>query len=333
MKIKWIYIAWVLVFSSCERAFFQEDFSSIDPRVNFDYLWNECNENYAYFELKNVDWNQVRQTYESKLYPGMSEDSLFNVLAGMLGELKDDHANLFSSFNTSFYGGEYAYNDNFDWRVVIDHYISSDYRITGPFSHNFIENEQIGYIRYNTFANKIQTRHLDHILNLYAETDGLIIDIRDNGGGAIDNVLKLLERFVQEETTVYYSVIKNGPDHEDFSSPEAAVVSPYNGIQYTKNIVLLTDRGTYSLGSLLALATLAIPQIITIGDTTGGGLGIPNGGQLPNGWNYRFSITRTLDVQGNEEFENGVPVDIPSTFDWSDLTTDEIIEEALDYLL
>jgi len=32
--------------------------------------------------------------------------------------------------------------------------------------------------------------------------------------------------------------------------------------------------------------------MVLIGDTTGGGWGLPNGGQLPNGWTYRLSITK-----------------------------------------
>jgi C-terminal processing protease CtpA/Prc len=333
MKNLILFFGATMLFSSCEKFIFQDDLSSLDPHENFDYLWNECNEKYTYFELKGVDWNQVRDEYRALLYKGMSEDSLFAVLSGMLNELKDDHANLFSSFNTSFYGAEFAHSDNFEWRTVVDYYITDEYLITGPFSHNFIQNNQIGYVRYNSFANTIQSAQLDYILNRYKDAEGLIIDVRDNGGGAIANVFKLLERFAQEQTKVYSSVIKNGPGPNDFSEAVPAIVTPYDGIRYTSEVVILTDRGTYSSGSLLALAARALPNLTLIGDSTGGGLGIPNGGQLPNGWNYRFSITRTLDLQNNAAFENGVPADIPSSFDWNDLTTDEILEDAIDYLL
>lgn len=323
----------MLLFSSCEKILFEEDLASTNPRVNFEYLWNECNEKYAYFDLKEVDWNQVKTDYSNKIYPNMSEDSLFNVLGGMLKELEDDHANLISNVKTSFYGVEYRAQDNFDWRVVVDNYITEDYYISGQFAHNFIANNEIGYIRLSTFADPINSESLDFILRRYKNTKGLIIDIRENGGGAIENVFKLLGRFVETETMVYYSRIKAGTEHNNFTDATGAYVQSYNGIRYTKDVIVLTDRGTYSSGSLLALATKNLPNVSLVGDTTGGGLGMPNGGQLPNGWTYRFSITQTLTLEKKPDYEKGVPPDIMIQFDWNDLNKDEILEMAINELL
>lgn len=323
----------ILFLSSCEKVLFEEDIASTNPYENFEYLWNECNEKYAYFDLKEVDWNQVKTEYSGKLYPGMSDDSLFNVLGGVLKELKDDHANLISNFNTSFYGVEYQGQDNFDWRIIVDNYITQDYYLTGPFAHNFIANNEIGYIRLSTFANPINKESLDFILDRYKNTKGLILDLRENGGGAIANVFQILSRFVETETLIYYSRLKAGEAHNDFTDASGAYVQPQNGIRYTKDVVVLTDRGTYSSGSLLALATKALPRVLLVGDTTGGGLGIPNGGQLPNGWTYRFSITQTLTLDKQPDYENGVPPDVMIQFDWNDLEKDEILEMAIDELL
>ena len=319
--------------SSCERVLFEEDLASTRPHENFEYLWNECNEKYTYFDLKEVDWNQVKAAYSGKIYPGMSEDSLFKVLGGMLRELKDDHANLVSNFNTSFYGVEYQAQDNFDWRIIVDNYITPQFYLSGPFAHNFIADDQIGYIRLSSFTDPINPESLDFILDRYKNTKGLILDLRENGGGAISNVFQILSRFVESETLVYYSRIKAGPEHNHFSDASGAYVRPHNGIRYTGKVMVLTDRGTYSSGSLLALATKALPHVSLVGDTTGGGLGMPNGGQLPNGWRYRFSITQTLTLDKKPDYENGVPPDIKIQFDWNDLSKDEILETAIQELL
>jgi C-terminal processing protease CtpA/Prc len=73
-------------------------------------------------------------------------------------------------------------------------------------------------------------------------------------------------------------------------------------------------------------------NVTLVGDTTGGGGGLPNGGQLPNGWNYRFSITQLVDLQGNNYAESGVPPDILASFNWSDLSRDEILDRAIEEL-
>ena len=69
-------------------------------------------------------------------------------------------------------------------------------------------------------------------------------------------------------------------------------------------------------------------------DTTGGGLGIPNGGQLPNGWTYRLSISRTLSPEG-ENYENGVPPDIYVNLDREAVNrgVDNLIEAAIREIL
>lgn len=327
-RIIYLFVA-LFAITSCEQALFEEDLASADPFVNFDYLWKECDEKYSYFELKNIDWGAVKNTYSTRLYKGMSDDSLFNVLGGMLTELRDDHTNLISDFNISTFGVQYLGQDNFDWRIIVDNYISQNYYRTGPFAHNFLDNNEIGYIRFPAFTGTVDDTNLDFVLNRYRDTKGLIIDLRENGGGAVSDIFDILGRFIDEETLVNYSRIKNGKGHNDFSAAEEVKVKPHDGVRYTKKIAMLTDRGTYSAGSFTALATKALSNIVLIGDTTGGGLGLPNGGQLPNGWTYRFSITQALTLDKSPDYENGVPPDVPVLLDWNDLTKDEILERAI----
>ena len=160
----------------------------------------------------------------------------------------------------------------------------------------------------------------------------MILDLRENGGGAVSDVYTILRRFVQEETIVARSRIKSGPGKNEFTPLEDAVVIPTSGVRYDGKVIVLVDRSTFSAGSFFALATKEVPNLILMGDITGGGLGAPNGGELPNGWEYRFSITQTLDLAGNN-FENGVPPDIEAFIDFDDRTKDEVIERALLELL
>lgn len=139
----------------------------------------------------------------------------------------------------------------------------------------------------------------------------------------------LLERFIDSRTLVAYTLTRNGKGRNDFSDRATFYMNPYEGTRYTKPIMVLIDRGSYSATTFFALSTKAIPNLTLVGDTTGGGGGMPNGGQLPNGWTYRFSISQLLDLDGNTYAEDGVPPDILVSFDWTDLTKDEIIERAI----
>jgi len=55
---------------------------------------------------------------------------------------------------------------------------------------------------------------------------------------------------------------------------------------------------------------------------------------LPNGWTYRFSITQTLDLSGNN-WESGVPPDIQVNLNEADRSKgiDTILERAIKEIL
>ncbi|TVQ85919.1 MAG: peptidase S41 [Bacteroidetes bacterium] len=322
----------IALFSSCEKVLFEKDYASSDPFDNFEYLWNEVDKKYSYHDLKGVDWDAIKVEYKAKLHPGMSEDSLFNVLAAMLNKLRDDHVNLVAPFNISFYNVDLTGPSNLDFRTLREHYMGNAH-YTGPFAHTFLADNRIGYMRYGSFTSDVDEKVLDHVLTRYKDTEGLILDLRANGGGSIFNIPKILERFNQQNTLVAYTITRNGPNKGDFGPREPFYIGTHNGISYNKPVMVLIDRASYSATTFFALTTKSFPNITLIGDTTGGGGGIPAGGQLPNGWTYRFSISQVLDLNGNNYAEEGVEPDIAVNFDWSDLTKDEILERAIEEIL
>ncbi|MAY82525.1 MAG: peptidase S41 [Flavobacteriales bacterium] len=346
MKKYWTYLfGFALAFTlfSCERAFFEDEYDEGDPFESFDYLWEQVDRRYAFFKVKNINWDAKRSEYRSKIYHGISQDSLFNVLGGLMNELRDDHVNLRSTFNVSSYKVRLDGPDNYDRRIVEDNYIGRDYKVSGPFVHNWISNNEIGYVRFGAFTGTVDNVNLNYVLATYRNAKGLIIDLRENGGGAVTDMYDILARLIDQRTVVFKSRIRNGEDHDDFSALENAIVDPYEGPRFTnKPVMILVDRGTYSAGSFTALASISLPNVKLVGDTTGGGLGLPNGGYLPNGWFYRFSVTQAFtnyqalllesgqEAKVNaENYENGVPPDIRVLLNRTDLDVDEVIERAI----
>jgi len=335
MKRLIIFLLTALMLTSCEKLFFDEDGASTDPYANFDYLWEQVDKKYSYFDTKNINWDNIRTKYRAKLSPTMSEDTLFKVLGNMLNELKDDHVNLISPFNVSMYMVELKYPQNFDIRIVREHYLKDDFMYTGSFPHGFLTgyDKQIGYIRYSSFMNTVDDEALNYILTRYKDTKGLILDLRANGGGAMSNIPMILERFVSEKTLVSYNVTRNGKAHNDFGEREPFYILSSEEVKYTQPVMVLVDRGSYSATTFFSLATKALDNLTLVGDTTGGGGGMPNGGQLPNGWTYRFSITKSLDINRIDFAEDGVPADIYVLMDLTDRTHDAVIERAAQEIL
>ena len=322
-----------IITSSCEKILFKEDLASENPRDNFEYLWKECRNKYAFMAYKKVDWQAVYNKYSPRINENISKDSLFNTLALMLNELRDGHVNLISPFNISLYPVHQKGPENINKRLIEDHYLTKPFFITGPFVHSFIDSGRVGYIQFSSFTGTVTPEQMDYMLEKYQNCYGLILDLRGNGGGAATDIYKIMNRFVETKTKIFTTKDKAGPGENAFSDGLDSYLEPHSGRRFSRKVAVLCDRGTYSAGSYTSLATKALDKVLLIGDTTGGGLGMPNGGQLPNGWTYRFSITQTLDLQGNN-YEDGVPPDVRVILDPADAANgkDSVIEKALEEL-
>lgn len=325
-------IQWFLVLCicccSCNKMLLGDDPKNT-PRENFESLWKTLDEKYSFFAYKNVDWNKVYRKYSPYIDNSMTDEELFNVFFEMLSELKDSHVNLRAPFNITSYEQQFANSpSNFDEDIVAENYLGSNYYLTGTIKHQFLKSGTVGYIRYPSFEDDVEGS-IDFVINRFKDTKGIILDVRNNGGGNVNNVFALGSRFADKKRPVYISYVKNGPGHEDFSGPNQVYLSP-SGTTYKHKVCILTNRKSYSATSFLVLAMRNFPNVTIVGDTTGGGLGAPTGAELPNGWSYRFSCSRTFTLQG-ENFESGIPPDVHTNTRYADFIKgkDTIIEEAI----
>lgn len=326
------FAALCLCFSSCEKAVFEDELGD-DPVTVFNYLWKEADEKYSFFEYKNIDWNQVKAKYQPLVKSNTQPVELFNICWAMLNELQDGHVNLIAPFNVSRYDFDLKGVDNYDERIIRESYLGIDYYQTGPLVHDFLNENKVGYVRYGSFTDQITNYQLDVVCSRFRDTKGLIVDIRENGGGSISNVFQLVNRFTDNKTLLYTSRIKNGRGRNDFSEAQSAYAEPYSGLRYTKPIMLLVDRASFSASSFFTLGMSQLDNVTVIGDTTGGGLGAPSAGQMPNGWTFRFSVTETLSPDG-QNYENGVPPDIyvkMQPADWIG-RRDPVIDKAIEQI-
>lgn len=328
-------ILFSLLFSSCEKILIEKDPPNT-PVENFENLWQTANAKYSFFEYKNIDWNQIYSEYRPQINNDMSEGQLFDVLAEMLVELRDGHTNLTSPFDIARYHFKYPSPENFNFRLIKDNYIGWDYYITGSLINAFIERENklIGYIYYGSFSNNVSNYDIDYVINRFTHVDGIILDMRNNGGGTVTNIHTIGSRLADQKRLIYTSALKNGPDYNDFGEEAEVYMEPYGSRNFSGKVMFLTNRGCYSATSFYATAMKAFPHILQVGDTTGGGMGAPTGFELPNGWSYRFSCSRTLSAAGYN-FEDGIPPDIPVWMDPEHEAEgiDDIMESAIEEII
>ena len=332
MKQRFTYLFLILIFcSACEELWMDESPAN-DPINNFDILWQTVDEKYAFFEFKNINWDSVRTIYRPQVHNSMSQEALFNIMDEMLFTLRDGHVNLFSDFNISRNWEWYLnFPRNFDYNLVQQNYLGNNYYISGPMESTIIDS--IGYIYYETFTSPLVADNIDFLIHRFKDLKGIIIDLRDNGGGSLGAARLLASRFADQKRLGYKQYYKSGPAHHEFTGAFTYHVKPKGTRQFTKPLVLLTNRKCYSATSFFVTMMKAFPHVTVIGDRTGGGGGLPVDFELPNGWRYRFSTTITTDAN-DFNIEDGIDPDIFVDMDETDRQNgiDSILERALQEL-
>lgn len=343
MKNRYFIIVALLTLSliSCEKAFLDPE-PTTDLESVFETFWTLVDENYCFFEEKNIDWNELYNLNRNKINnETTSESSLKVILEEMLNELKDGHVNLYSDVGRSRYDYQEGYLSNFDWDLLYRKYMSNsiNYQKDRTFRSAIIDS--VLYLNIASFGqlsvdgktdlNPITIGvQFDELLGKSPGAKGLIIDVRNNSGGNLGNPDAILARLIKERALTYYFRPKSGPRHNDFAEATPYFVEP-RAPYFDKQVVLLTNRSSYSATNYFASAMKLIPKNVTlVGGVTGGGGGSPVFKDLPNGWLIRLSSVQLLSGD-REQIEEGVEPDIVVDMSEEDIEDDidTILETAL----
>ena len=279
---------------------------------NFEALWNMIDERYCFFDYKaeeyGLDWDAVYHQYKRKIADGMSSTGLFEVLGDMLDELRDGHVNLYAAHDVARYWDFHeGYAANFSEEIQA-HYLGTDYKIASGVRYTILS-DNIGYIYVPSFSNSIGEGNLDECLHALAICRGLIIDVRDNGGGNLSYAETLAARFTNERVLTGYICHKTGKGHSDFSTPKPIYLESSDRLRWQKPVCVLTNRSSYSATNDFIKIMRSLPLVTIVGDRTGGGSGLPFSSELPNGWSVRFSACPSFDVN-MQHTEFGIEPDI-----------------------
>jgi len=281
------------------------------PQGNFEALWQIIDEHYCFFDYKQheygLDWQQAYNIYKVRANDRINDQQLFEVLTDMLSELRDGHVNLSTSFD---YGRYWKWHEDYPTNfsdTLQRRYLGTDYRIASGMRYRILD-DNIGYAYYGSFNSPVGESSLNEVIEHFMFCNGLIIDIRGNGGGDLTNAEKLAARFCNEKTLVGYLQHKTGKGHNDFSEMEPQYIEPSSNLRWQKNVVVLTNREVYSAANEFVKYMKCMPKAKIVGDHTGGGSGMPFTSTLPNGWTLRFSACPMYD-RNRQQTEFGLDPD------------------------
>jgi carboxyl-terminal processing protease len=292
----------LILMTSCENLIVNEKVSA-EQQSNFDLLWDDFDRNYAGFTVRDMDWDSAYLYSKEAIDAGLSEEAFKSLMINLLLSFEDIHVQFVDQHNNRT--GYKANNPNsVNWIGSLENYI--DYRYENKvFTWGQVKNENFGYLHIRTFNEGFFSdfAQIDQVLYSYADTDGMIIDVRNNSGGSPGAANRVASRFIDHSYVALKTQYRNGPDHHNFDTPLEGIITPAGDYQYLKPIVLLMNKSSQSAAELFVAALEIHDYITTVGDFSAGGLGLNSYRELPNGWNYR--LTTTLTSNRDDEFFEG----------------------------
>ena len=313
-----------------------------EPFDVFNSFWSQFDRNYAVFDarLKGLTWRAVGSDACPSIRSGMSDDELFDVLLGMIRMLDDGHTGL-EAPNIGRYSD--AMVSSYDtWRqvnraegLIEDQYLDGNYSSGAGGDVRWGRIGNIGYISCTSMGSENGSdRAMANAMSDFAGVDGVIIDVRANGGGYDATALAIAKWFPGSRTVAWREQERDGPAYDDFTEMRDVFVNAAPNAALDVPTVVLVSGATFSAAETFLLAMQVRENVTFVGERTTGHLSDIFGGRLPNGWRFDYSGERYTAADGSYYEGTGIPMDVevPVDVEAFDNNRDNMLEAALDLL-
>jgi hypothetical protein len=167
----------------------------------------------------------------------------------------------------------------------------------------------VGYLRLTGFPSAARlAASLDPLMKTLAGTDALLIDLRENRGGAPDGAMYLAGYLLPKRQLV--ARIYSRP--EDRTSE--MWTEEVRGARYLdKPVFVLTSATTFSAAEAFTYHLLHLGRVRTVGETTGGGAHRVQSADAGHGFTLVVPFTRPINLVTNADWEGtGIPPSLAS---------------------
>lgn len=159
----------------------------------------------------------------------------------------------------------------------------------------------IGYIEFSSFDEGTAEDFKAKYEELQKQgIDSLIIDLRNNGGGIVDEALKIADYIADKGSVLLYEIDKNNNEKVEKSENDPIINVP---------IIILTNENTASASEILAGALKDLEKAKTVGTTTYGKGVIQQVLSLPDGSGLKITSEKYLTPNKTEINEIGIEPD------------------------
>ena len=351
----------------------------------FESYWSGMNHNYVFWSIDPTDWDAVYRQYkpefEALADSGFSDkatnDHAFRMIQEMSAGLIDGHLTVTFSLPDTIYRTQPAsdrirrregFHDPTDFSSCWQHAMSRmqhQGRLTGFLYETARDGIEAGtgiidgnilYFRLSAFNLSEHYQSGDgidrviaqyhNLIDTYPDLQGIIIDLRNNGGGYLSDMPLVLGKLAEEGHVMCYNRKKQGLGRLDYTPwyPETIpVMEQERKLQVP--IVALADMFSVSMAEMTTLAILSLPGGCSVGEMTWGGNGslassneafqLYYDGYFKNNVIEAYTtMTMLKDVDGNIHEGVGIPPTIEEPFDAAlfEQGIDNQLERAVEYI-
>ena len=134
-----------------------------------------------------------------------------------------------------------------------------------PVSYSAVIADKVGYVLLNEFTERAAIELKDAILDLVKQhqIESLVLDIRNNGGGLIDEAVKIVGYFVPKGTAVVTTKGKNKESERTYKTPTEPIFPQMK-------LAVLANRSSASASEILAGSLQDLDRAVIVGERTFG---------------------------------------------------------------
>lgn len=160
-----------------------------------------------------------------------------------------------------------------------------------------VNNKKIGYIGISVFSSVTDTQFNEHLKKLEKEKiEGLVIDVRSNGGGYLSVVTNIVKKLLPKEKTIYKLEMDG----------KVSAVKDNTKEKRTYPIAVLINGGSASASEILAASIKESYKGFLVGTKTFGKGTVQQTSTLSDGSMIKYTIEKWLTPDGNYITDVGI---------------------------
>lgn len=322
--------------------------STNTPTNNFKILWDTFNEHYAFFDERNVDWQEQYAIYSPQIEDSMSLEAWFGVVAEMLEPLHDAHVTLWNKDRGLWQNS--AILPIFIQNIIDTCSLENNPGVCMQEARTNLDTITYSYLNTSkSFLNQqlgfgtIKTKPHVAYFNLKSmEGYNSTPSTQVGGLGILDpEDPKRIDTFMQtwtvenpDITTLIIDLRFNGGGQDEnsmtwaswlineikevmkrkatyddgFTQPTTITIEPKESA-FDGKIIILTSKYTVSAAETFLLAMQSYDHVLIIGEKTQGAFSDTLEKSLPNGFQFSLSNEVFSDMNGTVYEAVGIPVD------------------------